>query len=240
MAGNVSSGDGLAARLIDALSRNQDELYRVARVLHEEVGQVLTVVGMQLDLVRQDYATGNPEIAARTAEVQQLLEQAIDQVRRLSYELDTNLVQRSGLRYSLDVLVGRLRDSSPATIRCLMDTRVQLPPAVAGAVYQVAEQALQNAVRHSQATLIEAVLQPVQDGVRLEVRDNGVGFNVEETLAQQKGLGLPWMFHRAARAGLECTLESVPGQGTVLEALYRHPGGTTGRVDEAACSEKGK
>lgn len=214
---------GLPGRLVDALSRQQDEMNRVARVLHENVGQVLTVVGLHLDVLRQDYVEKAPEIAERTTHIQNLLEKAIEDVRQISYKLNSDIVQRSGLRYALNTLVGRLRESKGITIRLLLDSKVHVPMAIAPAIYEIVEYAVGNALRHSQGDRIEVVLQPVHDGVRLEIRDNGVGFDLEQARANARGIGLVWMQHIAAKAGLRFQMSSKAGRGTIVQASYQTP-----------------
>ncbi len=211
----------MPGRLVEELSRQQDEMSRVARILHEDIGQVLTVVGLHLDVLRQDHSAKAPEIAENTKKIQKLLEKAIEDVRQLSYKLNSDIVQRSGLRYALDTLIGRLRESSSATIRLLMDSRIHLPITEATAIYTIAEHAVGNAVAHSQAALIEVVLQPVQDGVRFEIRDNGIGFDTAKTKAEARGIGLIWMQHIAAKAGMKFQVVSTPGKGTTLQAACR-------------------
>lgn len=217
----VASPEGLTGRLIDALGKQQDEMNRAARILHEDVGQVLTVVGLQLDVLRQDYAQKAPEIANRSKEIQDLLEKAIEDVRQVSYKLNSDIVHRSGLRYALDTLIGRLRDSTDATIRFLMDSRVHLPLPVATAIYQIAEHATTNAVRHSKGGLIEVVLQPAQDGTRFEIRDDGIGFDVKQAISEARGMGLLWMRSCASKAGIRLSITSLEGKGTVVHASYK-------------------
>lgn len=220
MGENVVTHESLTGRLIRNLSHSHDELQHVARVLHEDVGQVLTVAGLQLEVLRQDCVRQYPSGAQQAADVQQLLEKAINEVRDLSYRLNPSLVPRSGLRHALDTLVGRFRQSSGSTIRFLMDSKVHPPLPVAMALYEVAEEALENAVRHSGATLVEVVLQPVQDSVRLTVKDNGVGFDMN-SVGHTEGFGLLWMKHRAHNAGVAVQVVSSPGNGTTVEAVYR-------------------
>ncbi|HUQ91114.1 MAG TPA: histidine kinase [Bryobacteraceae bacterium] len=230
MSENVGSPDGLTCKLIEALSLKQDELNRVAQVLHEDVGQVLTVVGLQLDVLRQDFVEQSPAIATRTVEIQQLLEKAVGDVRTLSYQLNPGMVPRSGLRYALDTLVGRMRERcNGATIRFLMDSHVHLPLPAAVAVYDITEHALGNAVSHSGATLIEVVLQPLVALVRLEVRDNGRGFDQTQVEAFRPGLGILCMRHTALKSGLTFHIETGYGKGTVIRAVYREetPEGAT-------------
>lgn len=216
---NVLAEQDVAKRLLSTLSERDEELHYVARVLHEQIGQILTVVGLQIDLLRQDFSSQAPAIGPRATEIQQLLEKAIEEVRQLSYRLNPDIVQRSGLRYALDTLVGRFRESSTATIRFLMDSHVHLPLPVATAVFQIVERAVDNAIRHSQANRIEIVLQQSGD-VRLEISDNGTGFNLSQAIAHPKGLGLLWMYHLAANAGLELRLESSADHGTKVKATY--------------------
>ncbi len=216
----VNAASDAVARLIDSVTEKQAELNHVARVLHEEVGQVLTVVGLHLDVLRQDYSKAHPELAGRTQEIQALLERAVSEVRDLCYRINPDVVQRSGLRYAMDILIGRLRDTSQATIRLLMDSHVHVPLPVAIAFHQIAQQALANAIRHSGATLVEVVLQPAQADVRLEIKDNGCGFDWERTREAGLGLGLLWIKHAAQTAGLRLDIQTQPGQGTLIRATY--------------------
>lgn len=210
----------LVGRLLAGISEKQEELEYVARVLHEDTGQVLTVVGLQLDVLRQDYSVTVPELAQRVTELQALLERAVDGIRQISYRLNPGIVPRSGLRYALDTLTGRMRDSTSATIRFLMDSHVRVPMPIAEVFFEIAELALTNAIQHSDAKIIEMVLQPSSQGARLEIRDNGKGFN-PAVAKERGGMGLLWMEHRAQRAGLSFSIESEPGKGASLHAVYR-------------------
>jgi signal transduction histidine kinase len=109
-----------------------------------------------------------------------------------------------------------------------MDSNVHLPQPVATAVYRIVEHAVDNAIRHSQANRIEIVLQQSGD-VRLEISDNGKGFNLSQAMEHPKGLGLLWMNHLAAQAGLDLRLESSADQGTKVKASY-HAGPALARA----------
>lgn len=231
---NVRASAEVPRRLLTTLAERQDELNYVARVLHEQIGQVLTVVGLHLDLLRQDFSTEAPALAARTSEIQDLLEKAIDDVRQLSYRLNPDIVQRSGLRFALDTLIGKYRDSSGMTIRLLMDSHIHVPLPVATALYQIVNHSLDNAIRHSGAKVVEIVLQQSNE-IRLEIRDNGAGFDLVQSMHQPKGLGLLWMQHLAAHAGLNLRLDSAPNTGTQVKATYQ-----PSKEDAQAGSEPGQ
>jgi signal transduction histidine kinase len=232
MARNVGAPDGLTAKLVQAVGAKQEELERVARVLHEDVGQVLTVTGLHLGILRQD----NPALGDRVDEIQQLLERAIIDVRQLSYQLNPGMVPRSGLRYALDTLIGRIRDKTEVNVRFLMDSRVHVPMPVAVALFDIAEQALGNAMQHSGATKIEVVLQPANEHIRLEIRDNGRGFDPDSIV--NCGLGFVWMDYKARQAGLSLSVESAPGAGTIVQVMYKEPAGE--QADDQLLTEHGE
>src|SRR5208283_2411978 len=83
----------LARKLVALINERQREMTRVSRVLHDSVGQVLSAVGLQLDVMRMDFERAAPGIVARTAEIQQMLEAVIGELRELSYELNPSIVE---------------------------------------------------------------------------------------------------------------------------------------------------
>ncbi|HEU0140170.1 MAG TPA: histidine kinase [Bryobacteraceae bacterium] len=209
----------LAKSLVTLLRAREGEYERVSRLLHDEIGQVLSAVGLQLDVLRLDYKDQLPEIAARTAEIQNLLERAMKQVRDLSYLLNPAIVERAGLHSALDRLVGRSRALFPGPIRLLLDSSVRIPPDVGTAFYRIAEQAIENAVQHSGATLIEVLLKPARNAASLEIRDNGTGFS-PDAHDGENGLGLALMHYYAEQKNLEFKIRTGADEGTIISVLY--------------------
>lgn len=210
-----------AEKLFQFLEEQEAQRSRIARILHDEVSQVLSAVGLQLDVLRMDFEERHPEVAERTTEIQQLLEKAIDEVRDLSRDLDPSMVERAGLASALSRMVGRIRETHDATVRLLMDPAARLPIETANALYRIAEQAIENALRHAGGAAVEVLLRPSRAGVVLEIRDEGEGFDVEEARAACRGLGLWLMEYHAARAGIEFVLISTPGRGTIVKAVFK-------------------
>jgi len=209
----------LASKLVALINERERELTRVSRVLHDRVGQVLSAVGLHLDVLRMDFQEQAPGIGARTAEIQQMLEEVIAELRGLSYELNPSVAERAGLPFALDRLVGRFRDTYRGTMRLFVDSAVRVPESVAGAFYKLAEFALDNVVQHSGSAQCEVLVRQVKDRFVLEVRDNGCGFNVSETLDKvQGGLGLLLMKYYASRDGMKLTIHSLAGKGTIVKA----------------------
>jgi signal transduction histidine kinase len=207
----------VAELLANLVQTRESQSVRVSKFLHDEVGQVLSAVGLQLDVLRLDFKDRVPEIIERTAEIQKILEQAVMQVRELSYELNPAIVERAGLPFALDRLAGRFRNEFGGTVRLLVDPGVLLPKDTATAFYKIAEQAIENAAVHSQATLIEILVRPTKSGPTLEVRDNGCGFDVEQIRKQSAGLGIILMDHYARQAGLGLSISSTSAKGTIVK-----------------------
>lgn len=212
-----------SARLIAALiNAQQEDCARLSRLLHDEVGQTLTAVGLQLELLRLDFREQLPAIDTRVATIQELLETAIARIRNMSYALDPALVEKAGLAFALEQLVGRYRQRFEGPLRLMVDLRERLPNDVANALYKIADQALANAVQHARSPRIEVLVHPSVDGTVLEVRDWGVGFSAQPADEKIRGLGVVLMEHFAAQADIRLSVESAPGQGTVVRATCPH------------------
>jgi signal transduction histidine kinase len=218
------SEDLLTRMLVSAINAREQESNRISRTLHDEVGQVLSAVGLQLHALKLEFQGIAPEIATRTSEIQEMLERAMTEVRALSYDLNPAVVERVGLQNALDRLVGRQRHRFEGTLRFQFDPNVRVPLPIGNALYKIAEHALENALTHSGSRRIEVGMKNTRGGSALEVRDHGLGFAVEDHRAKAPGLGLLLMEHYADRAGLQLTITSTPGKGTTVRALYTPEG----------------
>jgi signal transduction histidine kinase len=202
--------------LLSTIHARDAENQRVSRRLHDEVGQVLSAVGLQLDVLKLDYRGQVPEITGRIDEIQRALDQAVQEVRSLSYDLNPAVVERAGLHFALERLVGRFRSMFSGNIRLLSDPALRVSLPIANAWYKIAEHAIENALTHAQSTKIEVQVRSGARSAALEVRDNGIGFAVEQTRSLSPGLGLLLMEHYASTAGLELRIRSIAGKGTTV------------------------
>ncbi len=224
---------GLTRLLVSTINAREEESARISRVLHDDVGQVLSAVGLQLDVLKLDFKQRIPEIVSRTDEIQRMLDDAVQHVRTMSYDLNPAVVERAGLQFALDRLVGRFRDQYKANIRFLFDANIRPPVEVGNAWYKIAEHALENAVRHSRSSKIEVQVKASAKSASLEVRDNGCGFQVKETLQNAAGLGLLLMDHYATSAGLGLAIKSSAARGTTVRVTYPIPSNSEGRAPGA-------
>ena len=207
----------LTRMLVSTINAREVESNRVSRTLHDEVGQVLSAVGLQLDVLKLDFQNAAPELVGRVNEIQELLDQAMRRVRTLSYDLNPAVVERAGLQFALDRLVGRYRDRYAGSLRFLFHPAARVPLPVGNAWYKITEHALENSVKHASAPRIEVQVKPGSNATYvLEIRDNGVGFSLMDAKIRSSGLGLLLMEHYAAQAAVDLTVKSTPGKGTIV------------------------
>jgi two-component system NarL family sensor kinase len=208
----------LRQTVLSALKAQEFERKMASQFLHDSVGQNLTGLGLQLDLIRMDMETVSPETCERIGAIQKMLEGMMEEVREYSYELNPSTVERAGLRPALDRLTGRIRARFAGTLRVNADPSLRIDPKIASALYHIAQEAVQNAVQHASCSAIEIAVKSTRSGPVLEVRDNGRGFDTGDILGGRRGLGLLSMEHYAAQAGLQLAIESDHDTGTVVRA----------------------
>jgi signal transduction histidine kinase len=200
----------LGARLLDAQER---ERARIARELHDDISQRMAVLGIDLKMLGN--ALKGPE-AAITSKVVAHTQEITRSIHDLAHQLHP-------ARLNLLGLVGALRGleremSRPGlTISLTHDEIPPLPPELTLCLFRIVQEALQNAVKYSQAHEISVVLARIDNsGVRLTITDDGIGFNVEGTW--HVGLGLISMRERLEAVGGTLSIFSKPGFGTRLVA----------------------
>ena len=211
----------LARTLIGAIDDRETELARLSRLLHNEVSQVLSAIGLQLDLMRMDFKEQTPAIESRTAEIQTMLDQVIARLRTMSNDLNPSAVERAGLHFALDQLVGKVRETFPGNVRLHFDPFVRVPMPVAGALYKIAECAVEAASRRPGCSELELQVKRQRNEIVLEVRHNGDSGDDARTLLPRL-----LMEHQASRNQIALHVKSLPDRGAVIRASC--PVSTTG------------
>jgi signal transduction histidine kinase len=195
-----------------------EERHRLARDLHDSVSQSLCGVTMYAEAAARLLAAGQP---ARAAEhLAQLRADALDaqrEMRRMIYELRPATLEARGLVPALRERLAAVeaRAGVETTLEGELPERLSHP--VEDALYGIAQEALNNALRHGRATRIRVLVGRHDARAAVEVQDNGRGFDAAR-LPDGGGLGLIGMRERAARVRGELTIESSPGRGTRVVA----------------------
>jgi len=191
-----------------------EERQRLARELHDSVSQALygIALGSQTALAAlgedRDVAAG----AQATQYVLSLAEAALAEMRALIFELRPESLQQEGLVGALERHAASLRARHALEVEAQLGTEPALPLETKEALYRIAQEGMHNAVKHAHARRLQLRLEQRDGAVRLEVADEGVGFDAQRVYPGH--LGLVSMRERAAAAGAELHIESAPGHGT--------------------------
>jgi len=204
--------------LFAAIQEHDAALAGVARVLHDDVSQVLSAVGLQLDAMRMDFRDQAPGIDARAVEIQTMLEQVIDQLRDISNELNPSIVERAGLQFALDRLAGKVRKTFPGSLRLHFDAAARVPTAIATTFYKIAECALESAAGRPGCSAIDVQVKKGHDDFILEIRDNAEIAEIDRSKIPLARLLLDYY---ASRGRVVLDIQDGPGRGTTIRA--RHP-----------------
>lgn len=190
-----------------------EERQRLARELHDSVTQSVYSVTLLAEAVAELLAMGNLERALnRLGRLQETAQEALKEMRLLVFELRPPVLDREGL---VAALQNRLElVESRAGVRTELDVQGErrLPTVMESELYQIAHEALNNALKHAGAKRVSVRLRIGEGSVRLDVEDDGTGFDPQRI--ERRGMGLSTMRERARRIGALLTMESAPGNGT--------------------------
>ena len=203
----------LAARLQTATER---ERLRIARELHDQLGQALTGMKMDLDWIVRKHGAGGDVWVPMVQDSMKVIDSTIALVRRLSTELRPELLDSLGLRAAIqwDAEQFQRRTGIVCAVRIPEDSSVLSGDQKIG-VFRIFQEALTNIARHAQAKTVFIALKRERNDLILTIEDDGVGFSVN-LLEHTQSLGVLGMRERALILGAKFRLESVPGHGTTI------------------------
>jgi signal transduction histidine kinase len=207
----------LSAQLLNV---QETERRRIARELHDEVGQALTAVRINLQLLEP----GVPPAAGRVEETLEILDRALQDVRRLALDLRPSLLDDLGLVPALQWFV-RARTEGAGLVGAVVAELggVLVPPDLATTCFRVVQEAVTNVIRHAAATHVWVELRHRDSRLEVTIRDDGRGFDVATAHRLARGgrsLGLLSLAERVELAGGRSTIESAPAAGTTVRAWF--------------------
>lgn len=212
---------------IGAITRGQeDERLRLARELHDDTLQALIALKQRFQLVSLASEGGAQDEGL--AEIEALADQTIQNLRRVTRGLRPAYLEDLGLGTALEMLAREAGSGSPTEIDFRRSgTERRLGSTVELALYRIAQEALTNVVHHAGAQHAALKIDYGENGVRLQVNDDGSGFEIPESPAGFSSLGhfgLLGMYERAEMIGAQLTIRSQPGTGTAITVdLPMHP-----------------
>jgi signal transduction histidine kinase len=199
-------------------SVREQERTRIAREMHDELGQALTGIKFDVAWINARLSDAQSPLAGRLAAMSESLDNTIHAVRKISTRLRPDILDKLGLSAAIEWQLQEFRQRTGINYRFdsyPIDIRLKEQPSTA--LFRILQEALTNVARHSQASRVTVVLERLDHEVSLRIDDNGVGID-EENIFDGQSLGLLGMRERAASLGGNITIQRNDEQGTTVTA----------------------
>jgi len=204
-------------RAITELNTQSQE--KIGIELHDSLGQRLTGINLLLKNLKRNFEENNRLDNQSFEEISDQVKSAIGEVRDISHGLAPISLTPAGLQDAIRALVETLNTPK---VRCHFNCTISRnvkDRTVAMQIYRIAQEAINNALKHAKATNITVSLEDCGKSLRLRIRDDGLGFNLK-TINQGEGIGLQIMHYRASSIGAQLSINSSEGEGTRVECIF--------------------
>jgi two-component system, NarL family, sensor kinase len=197
------------------LEMQEQTFLSISQEIHDNIGQILSLVRLNLSKIKPDDFTATEQKIISSKE---LLDQVIADLRDLSKRLSSKFVSQNSLAESLRFQLNMIQRTE------LYETKIEvigieknLDPEKKLIIFRIAQEVLNNIIKHAEARNISVLLCFSPDQIKLSIEDDGIGFEMDRVSGEKeplKGIGLQNMFYRANLIGAQFSLHSVPGSGT--------------------------
>jgi len=216
------SGKELRILSNQLLSAEEKERKRIARELHDGIGQALSAIKFSVEnsLRQLGNEADHSELKSLEAVIP-LTQKTIEEVRRIVKDLRPSILDDLGILATINWFCREFQDIYADT-RIERDIEIQeedIPSPLKTVIYRILQEALNNVAKHSQANLVRLTLKKYDHRIELKIQDNGVGFDLEKTISlkpSQRGFGLASMRERAELSGAAFEIKSAVGEGTMI------------------------
>jgi PAS domain S-box-containing protein len=207
----------LSQRLIEV---QEVERRQLALDLHDDLGQQLTALKLHLQRLERRLQGGDEQVSAMAQELIEQVVEALSKVRSLSLALHPLQLETLGLEAAMRWHLQHFLAASGTNWELQVEGDLgELPPSRAVAVFRVMQEAVSNVARHADATTVRIAINGLARELRMEILDDGRGFDVPEAASGARSLGLTSMQERVASQGGDLTISSLPGIGTRITAV---------------------
>lgn len=197
----------------------EDERRRIAREIHDGLGQMLTAIKFNLEIL-EDMITAGKDERERIDDMKNLLDSVMKEAREISYNLMPSVLEDFGLAPALQLLSEQFANRTNVKVQFQahgvndrFDTNLEI------GLYRIAQESLNNISKHAEATEVNLQIIHHSKGIRLVIEDNGKGITTQPSLIRatgKGGMGLPGMRDRASSIGGALTIDSTPNHGTLI------------------------
>ncbi len=189
----------------------------IAQEIHDELGQVLTVLKIQISLLAKKLNKNQESLKAKINSLSDMIDASVESVQKISAKLRPGILDELGLIAAIEWQAEEFEKLT--NIKCslvLPKEELKLEKNKSTAIFRIFQEALTNIARHSQATKIGISLLNHQSNIYLEIMDNGKGISPEQ-IKDFKSLGIHGMEERAMVFGGQVYVEGIPGKGTIVK-----------------------
>jgi len=221
-------------RLLDELLTVEEaERKRIGRDLHDEAGQSMMCLRLQLELLDRELPEGE-KIRSRLADVRATADRTLEEIRRVMAALAPSVLEHAGLCAALRQLVKRFKSLQPAEVHTSLPERITLPAKIELAAYRMVQELLNNVGKHAQARNVHLTCQLADERLQIVVADDGIGFAAGAGVSNRACFGLAGLRDRARLLGGTVDVRSSPrgegasgaAGGTVVKIWIPLPGQT--------------
>lgn len=194
----------------------EDDRARIARELHDDLGQSLTALKMDMSWLKEQIPEELPILTEKADNMLELIDSIVESVRHIASNLRPGLLDDLGLAAALEWLLDEFSKRHGITYDVRMEEdELDLPETLSITVFRIIQEALTNVARHARASRVDVSLQCHSNTVHLEIKDDGRGFDPSRK-PQHASYGLLGMRERVAALGGHLGINSHPGKGTAL------------------------
>jgi signal transduction histidine kinase len=195
----------------------EEERKAISRELHDDLGQALTAVKIDLGIIRQNVSES--EVVAKINKVSALIGDTIKTVQRLTSQLRPEILDDLGLEAAIEWYTQEFSQRTGVEVLLNMDSGLAIAPDISLTLFRIMQESLTNIARHSKATKVEITLKSAGESINFRISDNGVGIT-ENGLKSKKSFGLIGMKERADSLGGTFDIYCENGFGTIIKLVF--------------------
>ncbi len=200
----------------------EEERLHMSREIHDELGQLLTVLKMDVAWLNKRVEPGNTPVKEKLNEIFTVIDTTVKTVRRIASELRPSLLDDLGLVAAMEWHMEEFEKRSGILKELYIpETEIQLPDSLKIGIFRIFQESLTNVARHSGATKVMVSLEQEEKQLILTIRDNGKGF--EENSGSKKTLGLLGMKERSKMMGGQYSISGIQDEGTIVTVIVPLP-----------------
>jgi len=192
----------------------ENERVSISRDLHDDLGQALTAVKIDLGIIRQRIS--EPDIVLKIDKVSTLVSNTIKTVQRLTSQLRPEIIDDLGLEVAIEWFTSEFAERNNIDVVLDLDTNISFSPDNSLILFRIMQESLTNIARHAKATEVKISMLIIDETIHFRISDNGIGIS-ESELNSKKSFGLIGMKERAASMGGVCEISGIENVGSIIE-----------------------